>query len=103
MRISDWSSDVCSSDLKAVRALGRRQALPFGVGLADRVAVARELDIAPQRQPADLPQGSALVGPAHYLAPEADREGIGLHPAPAADDIMPIFVDEDERPQNEQK
>ena len=33
-------------------------------GLADRVAVARELDIAAERQPADLPFGAALVGPA---------------------------------------
>src|SRR3546814_2787806 len=65
MRISDWSSDVCSSEL-----------------------------------PAYLPFGAAPVGPAEDLAPETDREGIGLHPAPAADDIMAIFVHEDERAKN---
>ena len=88
---------------KGVRPLVGGQRLPFGVGLADRVAVARELDIAAERQPADLPLGAAFVGPAEDLAPETDREGVGLHPAPAADDIMPIFVHEDERPEDEQE
>src|SRR3546814_8452847 len=34
MRISDWSSDVCSSDLlvDAVLGLGQKQAVPVGVG-----------------------------------------------------------------------
>src|SRR3546814_8864020 len=30
MRISDWSSDVCSSDLKADRRINRGQRLEFG-------------------------------------------------------------------------
>src|SRR3546814_2839827 len=59
---------------KAARAFGVGQRLPCGVRLADRVAVARELDIAAQRQPADFPQRAALVGPAQYLAAKADRK-----------------------------
>src|SRR3546814_5215134 len=30
MRISDWSSDVCSSDLRLADRLGQRAAQPFG-------------------------------------------------------------------------
>src|SRR3546814_980244 len=41
MRISDWSSDVCSSDLIALRAVGARWGLPaagFFAGFASSTA-----------------------------------------------------------------
>src|SRR5690606_7139489 len=68
-----------------------------------RVHVAGELHIAAERQPADLPAGAAPIGPADHLAAEADREGLGLHPEPAADEIVAIFVDEDQRPDDQQE
>src|SRR3546814_18336702 len=67
---------------KAVRALGRRQALPFGVGLADRVAVARALDLSPQRHPTALPQCSSSFVHTHYLSPDTTRTGSVLPPPP---------------------
>src|SRR3546814_9156718 len=36
MRIRDWSSDVCSSDLFLVDALGNRPAAQFGVDFLER-------------------------------------------------------------------
>ena len=72
-------------------------------GCAGRVHVAGELDIAAERQPADLPARAALVGPAGDLAAEADREGLRLHAEPAADEIMAELVDEDQRPDDEQE
>src|SRR3546814_6816810 len=46
MRISDWSSDVCSSDLKAARFFGSEAALYFANGFAANVALFASL---PQR------------------------------------------------------
>src|SRR3546814_4655401 len=46
MRISDWSSDVCSSDLKAVRDEGRAHAVHDGVLAVDEGAVDVEDDEA---------------------------------------------------------
>ena len=48
--------------------------LRVALGLAGRIHVADEADIAAKRQPADLPAGAALVGPAGDFPPEADRE-----------------------------
>src|SRR3546814_2291326 len=42
MRISDWSSDVCSSDLRETRFRSARDALAAGVGM-----VHQELSIVP--------------------------------------------------------
>ena len=70
---------------------------------ARRVHVAGELDIAAERQPADLPARAAPVGPAGDLAAEADREDVGLHPEQAAGEIMAELVDEDQRPDHEQE
>ena len=73
------------------------------VGLAGRVHIAGEFDIAAQRQPADAPARAALVAPAGDLVPEADREGLGFDAAPAADEIMPELVNEHERADDEQE
>src|SRR3546814_7298968 len=100
MRISDWSSDVCSSDLpqrlrlEGARALLGREREPIGRGLPRRVHVAREFDVAAERHPAELPARAALVGTAPDLPAEADRKGVGLDPEPAAGEIMPQLVDE---------
>src|SRR3546814_1664465 len=66
MRISDWSSDVCSSDLPVIRRFERR---PFGqVGAFDphvddlgaifqRLAIERDLDIVHHRAALGRQQG----------------------------------------------
>src|SRR3546814_8746532 len=46
MRISDWSSDVCSSDLPAIRAVGRRQ--PVIIRVVDPIAGAEQQRIHPE-------------------------------------------------------
>src|SRR3546814_1119366 len=61
MRISDWSSDVCSSDLRTGVPVGERmRALDIKVrqGLANREKVPK------QRQSALLRQGESISGPA---------------------------------------
>src|SRR3546814_1733320 len=66
MRISDWSSDLCSSDLP----LARRR-------LGHRLPVARFGDMLAQRAPRGIvEQARALCG-----AGDADRLGIALCPA----------------------
>src|SRR6185436_15849730 len=68
-----------------------------------RVHVAGELDIAAERQPADLPARAAPVGPAGDLVAEADRKGVRLHPEPAPGEIVAELVDEDQRADDEQE
>ena len=76
-RAGNWSNGPASDDDRALphrlglegpRALVGRQRQPVGVGHARRVHVAGELDIAAERQPAELPARAALVGPAGDLA-----------------------------------
>src|SRR3546814_12447227 len=68
MRISDWSSDVCSSDLcraqpRLMRAARRRR---------DRVAIPAIRAVGPER-PGDRPLGAALFA-RKFLPPD---EGLG--------------------------
>src|SRR3546814_20656272 len=44
MRISDWSSDVCSSDLAAAGATRLRLGARRGPGAVARIAAARDID-----------------------------------------------------------
>src|SRR5690606_11727400 len=67
------------------------------------IHVALEPDIAAERHPADLPARAALVGPAEQFTAETDREGLRFHPEPAAGEIMAELVNEDQRPDDEQK
>src|SRR5207253_4566655 len=84
-------------------ALLGRQAQPVVGWRRGRVHVAGELDVAAERQPADLPARPPFVGPAENLPAEADREGVGFHPEPAADEIMAELMDEDQRPDDGQE
>src|SRR3546814_2339513 len=77
MRISDWSSDVCSSDLPRYPARGgqlRRLRRP------DREHLHRELPHAHARRPR-----RAQLRPAH--ATRRDRGDLPVEPAAAADDL----------------
>src|SRR3546814_6905885 len=72
MRISDWSSDVCSSDLPTAQSL-LGQAEQSGVGVVNFNGVtfsSQELrDVANQREDYELSKRSALLG---YAANEAE-------------------------------
>src|SRR5262249_27872882 len=89
--------------LERLRALLGRQREPFVGRRRGRIHVAGELHITAERQPADLPARAPLVRPAEQFAAEADREGIRLHPEPAADEIMAELVNEDQRPDDRQE
>src|SRR3546814_13192462 len=54
MRISDWSSDVCSSDLAQVQAHGREHFLDLVQGLAAEVRGAQHLALGLLHQVADV-------------------------------------------------
>src|SRR3546814_8421537 len=60
MRISDWSSDVCSSDLHHVRLLAR------GHELHARRALLRQLQVDPRRREVDQLAG-AVDGQVHRV------------------------------------
>src|SRR3546814_2641576 len=91
MRISDWSSDVCSSDLEEVQrpldpkpllvpeaAHGRARRQPqrhFGQQIAQVIGTARPLHRAPAPVP-DRAKAHADAGAARYR-PDDPREGDG--------------------------
>src|SRR3546814_5099486 len=88
MRISDWSSDVCSSDLPGKRALGRDE--PRMIGGAERhfaCAPGQQADInhpAIGRPPRPRPQQRAACDVERArLRGDADRAG-GLPEMPGA-------------------
>src|SRR3546814_9884053 len=62
MRISDWSSDVCSSDLLAGAAAlaGRRRQLPAGRARAAGLPRAAPAGPAHRRRPGDGHRGAAV-------------------------------------------
>src|SRR3546814_999958 len=61
MRISDWSSDVCSSDLAGIDAVGRHRATVEGGQVGSREA-----------------QLAAALIPGDYRSPDRDRTAQGL-------------------------
>src|SRR3546814_17016810 len=77
MRISDWSSDVCSSDLAAI---DDRQLLTFDFG---------ERRIPVEAAHADVMKAQSLFG--HGIAIQLDRPGNRL------DQLVLQFADPDER------
>src|SRR3546814_6984763 len=101
MRISDWSSDVCSSDLNGEQEIGHRTGHHDGragaqplvvegflaVGLAHggngraigagcRVGIAEELHEAADRNGADLPAGAILVVQAEQFRAATERNNL---------------------------
>src|SRR3546814_10977501 len=70
MRISDWSSDVCSSDLAVSADAGGQQAAAAGVRQADDLLPADDADAGGDpRHPAD----HHAAGPAGVPAPAGRR------------------------------
>src|SRR3546814_4879137 len=83
MRISDWSSDVCSSDLVAIDAFVR------GGGRA--VVLADALSGWPARHPLGDPRNPPVTS---LLTPLLQHWGLVLAAAPSADhEIQPVDVE----------
>src|SRR3546814_16485868 len=85
MRISDWSSDVCSSDLLAILV---EAALPLAERL--RIVQAQDLQVRhPQAGPLDrregFGQGRAVAAGEDVLAQPLVRAAGRLHPADGMD------------------
>src|SRR3546814_8769292 len=70
-RISDWSSDVCSSDLGAGRRRSARAHLPVP---SARRAVRRTADAADPRRSLDLPRPPAVRRAHPRMAEDAAQE-----------------------------
>src|SRR3546814_7716232 len=60
MRISDWSSDVCSSDLP--RRRGRRDIVPYHLSRLARDQFRRIAHVKPQESFAEQPVGAIKLG-----------------------------------------
>ena len=58
-----------------------------------RVGVAEEADVAPQGDRRHLPHGPAPVAARQQARAEAQRENLGPDAGPAADNVMPVFMD----------
>src|SRR3546814_4721458 len=91
MRISDWSSDVCSSDLFAI--IERDRGMSFAIPAHDRIACGRNAGLAGKNADADLERTVADLQYAHadaqvrrirHFAPIIDFE--------AGDDGLPPVV-----------
>src|SRR3546814_1037568 len=77
MRISDWSSDVCSSDLAATHAIpvGNDGGGPFAVGLARMLLHQCLADILPMGGGKALPDDAVRIGATLEIAVRIIDEG----------------------------
>src|SRR3546814_2257790 len=97
MRISDWSSDVCSSDLERVAGLAAQRAEGVGIGAAFGLLARRviEHDVVRIDEPDDLEPGLAtrLVAPriVENGARRIARDGyVGLVAVPRQPDFLAV-------------
>src|SRR3546814_9028963 len=104
MRISDWSSDVCSSDLREVEEifdlhavvpgfrvsifaeLGIIFEIPGRISVDNIVAIARTADEVESRRPVDRPDVKESVGPRYQ---RRDRKSTRLNSSPSCAARMP--------------
>ena len=75
----------------------------LAVGRARDTAIAEELDVAAERDPAHFPAGAGAVGPADNLPAEADRKYRHPDLAPARDQVVPELMDKHQAGQHDQK
>src|SRR3546814_7540157 len=88
MRISDWSSDVCSSDLAPEAGAGRSEqpSLRAGVGVRDDGVV----DVLGEAGAVRLERGGeALVADVHLRECAVEFRGAVVEPAA---DVLPVFL-----------
>src|SRR3546814_16339095 len=96
MRISDWSSDVCSSDLLLAGSLGRRL-VAFGQRGADRHRLVRPELLNRRLAQADLADRLANILDLRHILGKFDVDGL------AADEVAPQVQppDRDQRARND--
>ena len=70
---------------------------------ARRILVAEELDVAAERNGANLPARPVFVGIAEQFRTEADGKGEDADAGPAADQVVTHLVHEDDQRQHQQK
>src|SRR3546814_11889148 len=89
MRISDWSSDVCSSDLPPCEQVPARNAAALG-RVVEQVALQRERvgRGAPVRAEAGLSAGPIV----HCVGP-VGRDGVAALEAEAIDAVGPVIAE----------
>src|SRR3546814_12869466 len=95
MRISDWSSDVCSSDLAAI--FGGEQRLHLGIveAFEDRREIPRHSEHYRQRR-LDVADPVGIDQPGMDLVPGVERHPAAVDVEPAgADDVAADFLDDD--------
>src|SRR3546814_3871737 len=88
MRISDWSSDVCSSDLAALADAPQRRGQ--AVGMMNPLGVARDLG-------ADNAVGIVVAARAAHLADARARQPLDLERAGARAVVRAGRVDKEDR------
>ena len=67
-----------------------------GILARGRIRIALELNITAQRNGRDLPACAATVDAVEEHRAKAKAEHFGMDPAPAAHDVMAVFVDKDD-------
>src|SRR3546814_13465463 len=95
MRISDWSSDVCSSDLAAI--FGGEQRLHLGIveAFEDRREIPRHSEHYRQRR-LDVADPVGIDQPGMDLVPGVERHPAAVDVEPAgADDVAADFLEDD--------
>ncbi len=81
----------------------RREMVELGRRRAGFRRVAEHFDVTAQRQGGEPPARAGFIVESPKLFAEADGERIDFHAAPFGDDIMPEFVDEHDRRQDDDK
>src|SRR3546814_1282272 len=93
MRISDWSSDVCSSDLQAFAPPRASARAPGGV--MGFVSLADAVDQADPPQGADVPRTAGLPSPDAVAAARARKDDpLGAIKADVSDRLAPAATRE---------
>src|SRR3546814_6472714 len=93
MRISDWSSDVCSSDLQH-RGADRRQQAHAALDAPADLSAVQQVDWMERVEGVDLHAGTAVDIPAEALLEDAVAQTIHLSKLVA---VLPIAVGRDKQ------
>src|SRR5690242_8851738 len=67
------------------------------------IRIAEHLDVAAERNAAELPARAGAVVPAEELRPEADREDLDAHAVAPRHEVMAELVNEDQHGQDDEE